>query len=328
MAATLGSVGSMSSGMTGLAGAAAALPHMLTCVAPAVPGMVSLGMLSSDSSSYANMLSSELPDGSFTDGKLTISVLPDKPLEAGKPCHVRLRITHSDTGKPLTPEEMKVVHTEKIHYFVVDESLRDYHHIHPQPTSTPGEYDFTFTPKSPYKYTAWADIVLQSEQKERRIQTSLPGELTRGSAAYIVPCSDVSHDGMRCQWSANPPLQQGKSSEVKITLSDASGKPITDLEQVMGAFVHLVGFSPDSKTMVHTHPIEKDPTDPNERGGPTFHFHMEPEISGSVQFYVQVQRNGIESYIPVGQVIKPPALVAQRVIAQQQQPQQGHYAGH
>ena len=62
------------------------------------------------------------------------------------------------TNEPVTPAELIETHTRKIHLLVIDGSLTDYHHEHPQPAATPGDYVFDFTPAKPGPYLAWADL--------------------------------------------------------------------------------------------------------------------------------------------------------------------------
>ena len=50
-------------------------------------------------------------------------------------------------GRPVTPADLREVHTGKIHLLIVDASLADYHHEHPTEADAPGEYGFRFTPR-------------------------------------------------------------------------------------------------------------------------------------------------------------------------------------
>ena len=85
------------------------------------------------------------------------TITTDAPLEVGKPAHAVLHLRRAD-NEPVTPAELIETHTRKIHLLVVDGSLTDYHHEHPQPAATPGDYVFDFTPSKPGPYLAWADL--------------------------------------------------------------------------------------------------------------------------------------------------------------------------
>src|SRR5258708_7478799 len=51
------------------------------------------------------------------------------------------------SGKAIAPEDLAVMHTKLLHLLVVDPTLGDYQHIHPEPGPRPGDWTFTMTPK-------------------------------------------------------------------------------------------------------------------------------------------------------------------------------------
>jgi hypothetical protein len=70
------------------------------------------------------------------------------------------------------------------------------------------------------------------------------------------------------------------------------GQPFTGLEPVMGAFAHVVGFTEDYNSVLHVHPMGKEPSNDAERGGPKLEFHIEPEKAGFVKLFAQVRIGG------------------------------------
>ncbi len=73
-------------------------------------------------------------------------MLPVENRAAGKSVATVIRLTGAD-GKPLSLDQLEVAHTEKIHLLVIDQSLTDYHHLHPVAGDKPGEYRFDFAPQ-------------------------------------------------------------------------------------------------------------------------------------------------------------------------------------
>lgn len=322
MANTLGSVGSMNVGTVGAAGATAVLPHMITCGAPIIPAALSFGLFSRKKRKGVGSNKENDNEDNQPDILATIEIA--QPLVLNQPCHVRLKLAHADSGLPVTPEELETVHTEKLHLLAVDQSLKDYHHIHPVPSATePGVYEFTFTPQSPCYYNAWAEIVPVATGEMQRLKTQIPGSLDRNGPASVIPSQQAEQSGIRCEWKAEQPLQGGKASLVEVSLTDAYGNPVTDLQPVMGAYAHLVGFSADGQSVLHAHPEGDEITNFDARGGPKLRFHVEPEQSGPAQFYLQVKRGGQDIYFPIGQVIKPSARHADKIHASN-----GHATGH
>src|SRR5439155_16827946 len=62
------------------------------------------------------------------------------------------------SGKPVAAEDLLVAHTRKLHLLIVDPSLTDYQHVHPEPTRTRGEWAFAFTPHAGGAYRVFADF--------------------------------------------------------------------------------------------------------------------------------------------------------------------------
>ena len=61
----------------------------------------------------------------------------DAPLQVGVRVMGHLTLT-SLRGEPITPDQLREVHTRKIHLLIIDGSLTDYHHEHPDSISHPG----------------------------------------------------------------------------------------------------------------------------------------------------------------------------------------------
>jgi hypothetical protein len=234
----------------------------------------------------------------------------DGKVVAGKPVNAKLVLKHRN-GQPITPAELAVVHTEKLHLFVADSSLKDYHHIHPQPTGEPGVLAFSFTPQTSNNYSAWADFTMIKNGQNHKLRTEMPSASDRNIPASVRANSYAEQNGLNFNWKSEP-LQKDVATVVEVNVTDARGKPATDLEPVMGAFAHLVGFSADGKSIIHTHPLDAEPRGASDRGGPRLRFHVEPDCSGATQFYLQVKRGGEDIYVPFGQQIKPPALATAR----------------
>lgn len=331
VAATIGSVGgAYAHNLFGLEGLSAILPHLVCCGAPLAPAILPMfsWLFKGKKTAQQQEATGPIPcspysDQKFSDGSIIADIQTDRPLEAGKLCHAKLRLTHRN-GLPVTPQELAIVHTEKLHLFVADSSLKDYHHIHPQPTGEPGVLGLSFTPNTSNNYTAWADFTLLKDGQNHRLRTEMPSMADRNIPPSIRANNRAEQDGLRFEWISEP-LRQNANAVVEVRITDASGTPVTDLQPVMGAFAHLVGFSGDGQSIIHTHPLGGETTEPAARGGPTMLFHVEPDCSGATQFYLQVRRNGEDVYVPFGQHIKQAELAADQV-ARPRRSAPGHVA--
>ena len=107
--------------------------------------------------------------------------------------------------------------------------------------------------------------------------------------------------------------QEVKSGEpamgtLRVTQADGSG--FTQLEPVMGAFAHLVGFHENRTTALHIHPEALRPPEPNDRGGPDLHFRLFARLPGFFRLFVQVQRDGKQQFASFGLTVAPGTLRA------------------
>ncbi len=225
--------------------------------------------------------------------------------DAGKTAATVLRLTTTD-GKPITPEQFQVAHTEKLHLLVVDETLTDYHHEHPVAGEKPGEYKFDFSPRVGGTYSIWADVVPTATGKQEYAKTQVK---VQGSPARKDKTLNTTADANGYRFSLatenNEPLQAGKATMVNIKVTTPDGKDFAALEPVMGAFAHMVAFPEDLASVTHVHPMGEEPKTAAERGGPQLSFHVEPEKAGFQKLFLQTQIGGKEVYAAFAQNVEP-----------------------
>lgn len=296
LANSIGVVGAMNF-FPGLTGIAAIVPHLLTCGVSLLPAALSISLAGSNDDTVTPAAQAASP--------IAAEVEIDRPTAMNKPCAVKIKLKHADTGLPLTADELAVVHTEKLHLFIIDSSLKDYRHIHPQPTGEPGVFSFHFTPETANRYSLWVEATPLEENKTYQLKTDLPSAAKYRVPAAIRANSGSKHQDMYFNWHGEP-LRQGRPGIVEISIADDRGRAVTDLEPVMGAMAHLVGFPADGASLIHTHPLA---------GGDAsqLRFHIEPERAGAVQFYLQIRRGGEDIYVPFGRHVQPPVLAAEKL---------------
>jgi hypothetical protein len=242
---------------------------------------------------------------------MMLELTPDAPLSQGREATVVARLTRLADGAPLREEDLLVMHTERIHLLMVNPSLDDYHHVHPTPTQTPGEYLFRFTPRRAGPYRAWADVVPAESVVQEYVVADVPAG-SDGATAVTDRETKLADlvDGLRYELSfdhKNAPLRVGQTVRGRLTVSRADGRPFTQLEPIMGAYAHLVGFADDYRTIVHLHPSGEEPKRPADRGGPTLEFKFYPPVAGFVRFYSQVSVGGTSRFARFGVRVAPAA---------------------
>lgn len=249
-----------------------------------------------------------------------IEAISSEPLAAGKAAKIAVRLKDRKTGRPVTAADLDLAHTMKVHLLIVDPSLSDYHHEHPVETA-PGAWSFTFTPRAGGEYVVFADLVpLASKAQEYARGTVKVAGTPRALEQKISTSATV--DGHRYDLAIEGgkiPLSTG--AMVKVSVKKPDGTPAKNLEPVMGAFAHGVGFTPDLKTVLHVHPLGEEPTSDSQRGGSELSFHIAPAAAGFYKFYVQVRIDGKDRFAGFGiNVVDEPAAAGPNA-------QSGHGAG-
>ncbi|HEY3654563.1 MAG TPA: hypothetical protein VGL34_06190 [Steroidobacteraceae bacterium] len=246
-----------------------------------------------------------LPNDASSQHAVSATITTDAPLEAGKPAHAILHLRRAD-DQPVTPAELIETHTRKIHLLVVDGSLTDYHHEHPQPATTPGDYAFDFRPSKPGPYLAWADLRPLPMGLQEYEPAIIAGMGNSEPVTNKEPRLSGDAEGLRFELVlAKPQIKVGEPTGAKLRITKRDGSGFDQLEPVMAAFAHLVGFNEDKETVLHMHPIGVPITDPNVRGGPELDFKIYATRPGYVRLFAQVQIGGRQVFVPFGIRVVP-----------------------
>jgi hypothetical protein len=218
---------------------------------------------------------------------------------------VQIKLSNGKNNTPLTPANLKEIHTKKVHLLIIDSKLEDYVHVHPQATDTPGIYQFEWQPKTEGHYRIWADIFPLDNNAQEYVVTDLTKRSNKNFEIDRTVSLQKDMSGFTFQLSFEPKtLKVGQATLGTLTISDSQGRPVKRLEPLMGAFAHIVGFEDDFKTILHIHPMGKEPTSTSERGGPKLQFHIEPEKAGFIKLFAQIVINGKEFFVPFGIVVQ------------------------
>ena len=235
-----------------------------------------------------------------TQAKPLMNIEPQTPLKADTPCTIRIKLTHNN--KPLGEDALAVTHTKKLHLMLIDDNLKDFQHVHPQPTSKPGEFIASFTPHTNHNYSGWADFTTTIDQQSHQIKSTIglpTAEKTTPSLDYNTKAQVA---GVYAEWSGT--LKHDDENTIHITLKDEKGTILRNLDPIMGAYAHLVGFYEDGSGMVHAHPTSATPKNSAQQGEGNLEFHIHPEKIAAIQFFLQIHHQGNDVYIPFAQVVE------------------------
>jgi hypothetical protein len=194
-------------------------------------------------------------------------------IKAGQQALWQLKIVDDIDGSPI--KDFDKVHEKLMHLIVVSKDLTWFNHLHPVYKGN-GLFEIRTTIPRAGAYKLYADYrptEREGEVAQHEFSVSGPNALP----ARPTLKSDTSRNGwinrsVRSAPEGSPYAPQGATYQVGLMpmpaklrakqdamlhfqVRDAKGKPVK-LEPYLGALGHLVLLSSDSKTYLHTHPLE------------------------------------------------------------------------
>ncbi len=275
-------------------------PSFLAAAAGAVVLFAPAELRAQDPPAAHGAPSAEAGHSASDSASVASSVAAKGELKMNEPVDMILTLKQKADGQPVAYEDLTEIHTERIHLLAVDPSLEDYQHVHPTKTDKPGEFAFKFIPRKSGTYHFYSDLL---PAKTNAQEYSLAKFEVPGDAGLIVKRNnrEATVDGYKFTLAFDDPkLVQGKSNRATLKVTGPDGQPFAQLEPVMGAYAHMVGFSEDRKHVLHVHPQGKEPEKKEERGGPELAFYINIPQPGYLLLYSQVQIGGKDVFAGFG----------------------------
>ncbi len=219
------------------------------------------------------------------------------------------------SGKPIGPADLLVMHTRKLHLLVVDPSLNDYQHLHPEAGERDGEWRFTFTPQQVGVYRIFADFTPRATGRGLYASADLDVATGGGPAVVSVAAEGGVGAADRAAATQGPvlrarrgdfvfsltisevPWQAGKPVDLAFTIARVDGGSVS-LKPVMDAYAHLVAFDDARSGFAHLHPNQADLTHSPDPRKPRLTFKITIPQKGRYVIWAQVNLGGTETFVP------------------------------
>ena len=183
---------------------------------------------------------------------LKMELVPNSPTKSGESLTVDLLLETSG-GTAIASHELAKTHTKKMHLMLIDASFEDYHHVHPNAVDLNGRYRFSFLPKRPGSYRAFAEIV-PLRTRRQMIATSICTAPGASIEAKFEDSRTSLIDGVRFSLEGIPnKLYAGSDYKINLDISNENGSAL-QLEEIMGALGHMVAFDKAGRGFAHMHP--------------------------------------------------------------------------
>lgn len=195
-----------------------------------------------------------------------------------------------ETGEPV--KEFDIGHDKKMHLIVVDATLTEFQHLHPEQQAD-GSFALDVAFEHGGQYTLFADFIPKGEGA-MTLSQRIEVQGTEPSAAALQPDADQAKEvaGMKVALNMPEPVA-GEEVSFSFTFEEAeSGEPVNDLEMYLGAVGHVVILDSKAEKYLHNHPIDEKST------GPEAEFETVFPEAGTYKVWGQFQRGGELLLVP------------------------------
>jgi hypothetical protein len=230
---------------------------------------------------------------------VVMTLRPDGAPAAG--CAVACRLTlRTVGGKAIGPADLRVSHTRRLHLLVVDPTLTDYQHLHPEPAAEAGVWRFAFTPRFGGVYRVFADFTPAATGRSlyATADVAIGGTAAEANATSQTPNWQSEAGGCRFELVPSAPsVRAGAPVDLRLVIARPDGAAVA-LEPVMGAFAHLVAFDEARSGFAHLHPVDPGLDRPPDTIRPELRFRLTIPQPGRYVVWAQVNAAGREVFVP------------------------------
>ena len=196
-------------------------------------------------------------------------------------------------GQFLLPHELAFTHTEKMHLLLIDESLEDYHHIHPRSEGMDKVYRFDFDPQRSGAYQVYAEVVPKRTRRQLIASNQLLVEGAGREQNFSLKTSDIRAAMQFDLLDVPDRLKPNQDYRFTLKVRDMEGNRVS-LETIMDAKAHMVAFDADRRGFAHMHPLVDPLSEPKDDEDLSFLFNV--PRAGWYRVFAQVQKNGTSIY--------------------------------
>lgn len=218
---------------------------------------------------------------STTKYAINLSTKPEA-IAAGKP--VVFSFTPQIEGQAGTPVPLDLVHEKKMHVIIVSKDLSQFYHEHPDYTAQ-GSYDLSYTFRNGGNYVVYEDYTPSGATHQLGRQEIVVSGPAKPTVTFTAGKQQWSGNGYTAELKFDKPLKVKQSLLATVTVQ-RNGKPVTDLDNYLGALGHMVIISQNTEQYLHVHPNDS----PDK--GPTVSFHTGFETAGLYRVFLQFNHAG------------------------------------
>lgn len=179
-------------------------------------------------------------------------VRPDV-LAAGATTSMEFFVHERPSNAPISVSQLEIEHEKVMHVVGVRNDLNEFFHIHPAPSTSQGVLSVEHIFAKPGTYKMWAEIKKDGVNHVfGEPEMAVSGEGEKSNKEVIFNSSAIV-GGYQVLLDFEPPIVKGEETEISFDIHDSVGKEV-EVENYLGAQMHLSVIKDDLKEFIHTHP--------------------------------------------------------------------------
>ena len=192
-------------------------------------------------------------EGEIAEG-LVVNIIAPKNPRAGVPVKLQFFVNEKPSGKPV--DDLEIAHEKYIHIIGMRDDLTQFFHLHPEKTKAgTWEVSHTFTEGGTYKI--WSDIkqggIAHTFGHTKLSVVGKDGSVISSAKQSVDFLSNTMVGDYQVALSYDAPLAKGRGETIRLAVKNLYGNGV-ELENYLGAPMHLVLVKDDLSEYVHTHP--------------------------------------------------------------------------
>lgn len=219
-----------------------------------------------------------------------------EPVIPGETILLRFRVYNAASGEPI--DVFVKNYTKFLHLIVVNSSLTEYQHLHPEYKDGWFEVPVIFANEG--RYNLYLDFVpLGAVEQQIGLSLKTAGFNGNKKASEAEDLGPKEVDGYKVEMKFGAPLEADKLSKMTqrvIFEITKEGRPVTNLKPYLGAFGHLIMINTTTYEYYHVHTSAFRELKDNEVGGPDVEFLpmavYQPFKPGTYKIFAQFNPDG------------------------------------
>lgn len=179
------------------------------------------------------------------------------PIRVGSPVELDFFVNEKPNGTPIASSDLQVEHERLMHVIGVRSDMNEFFHIHPYPTSTPGVFTVQGKFSKPGLYKIWSEVKKDGiihATGHREISTEGIGPRSEKTISFE---RNVIAGNYEVNLDMEEPVVQGREHELSFDIHTRTGEEV-EVENYLGAPMHLTIIRDDWKEFLHTHPEDNE----------------------------------------------------------------------